>query len=447
MSEHCEPWEGYPGWIRPIVEPQLQAGETPLTWFEPDLDANLKYRQGLLVLTEQRLISFELQETTGVNGRFAATVESTTAWPLVPGYSLTLHDMVGSGRLELVDPLRRLHCWPYTSGQAAGARRIVERLDALRKGIPPSATTDAAVENIECTNCGAIFPAGPAMCPECRNQTAKPPVRSLFRLLHFAGRHMGYALLGFGLTLAGTGAGLIPPYLTMPLLDEILIPYQNGKVADYDHVNLYLMGLAGSAVLYWLLSWAQTYVTAWVSERVSAGLRTETYAHMQKLSLSYFGGKRTGDLISRVSSDTDRICYFLSVHLLDFANDLVMLILMAFILLSIDVHLALVTLCPLPVIAYLVHVVQQPAAPRLLAGQPGVGRDDVDSGRYHSGHPRGEGVCPGRPRSAALPARQRPRADGQRQGEPAVVDLWPAGGVADRHRRADHLDLWRQDGL
>ena len=54
---------------------------------------------------------------------------------------------------------------------------------------------------------------------------------------------------------------------------------------------------------------------------------------MQRLSLEFFGGKRTGDLISRVSTDTDRICYFLSVHLLDFANDVLMIVMTAAILL------------------------------------------------------------------------------------------------------------------
>ena len=78
-------------------------------------------------------------------------------------------------------------------------------------------------------------------------------------------------------------------------------------------------------MLAWLLAWGRTYVMAWVSERIAADLRNRTYGHMQGLSLEFFGGKRTGDLISRVSTDTDRICYFLSVYVLDFANDVLML--------------------------------------------------------------------------------------------------------------------------
>jgi ATP-binding cassette subfamily B protein len=96
-------------------------------------------------------------------------------------------------------------------------------------------------------------------------------------------------------------------------------------------------------------------VLAWASERISADLRNKTYAHMQGLSLEFFGGKRTGDLISRVSSDTDRICYFLSVHLLDFANDVLMLLLTTGFLVSLDPVLTFATLLPLPLIAFLVH--------------------------------------------------------------------------------------------
>ena len=80
------------------------------------------------------------------------------------------------------------------------------------------------------------------------------------------------------------------------------------------------------------LGWARTYILAWVSERIGADLRTTTYEHLQQLSLEYFGGKRTGDLISRIGSETDRICVFLSLHLLDFANDILMIAMTAAIL-------------------------------------------------------------------------------------------------------------------
>jgi ATP-binding cassette subfamily B protein len=116
---------------------------------------------------------------------------------------------------------------------------------------------------------------------------------------------------------------------------------------------LYLGGLGAAALVAWLLGWARTYVLASASERIAADLRAETYAHLQMLSLEFFGGKRTGDLISRVGSDTDRICTFLSSSLLDLMTDCLMILMVAGILISIDAKLALVTLAPLPVVIWL----------------------------------------------------------------------------------------------
>jgi len=76
------------------------------------------------------------------------------------------------------------------------------------------------------------------------------------------------------------------------------------------------------------------------------------------LSLEYFGGKRTGDLMSRIGSESDRICLFLSLHLLDFATDVLMIVMTAAILFSINPWLALVTLLPLPLIVWLIQMVR-----------------------------------------------------------------------------------------
>ncbi|MDI4667387.1 hypothetical protein K9U40_24155, partial [Xanthobacter autotrophicus] len=113
-----------------------------------------------------------------------------------------------------------------------------------------------------------------------------------------------------------------------------------------------------SALLAWGLGWARTYILALVSERIGADLRTTTYEHLLKLSLDYFGGKRTGDLMARIGSETDRINVFLSLHALDFITDVLMILMTAGILFSINPWLALVTLVPLPFIAWLIHNVR-----------------------------------------------------------------------------------------
>ncbi|MGL6095115.1 MAG: ABC transporter transmembrane domain-containing protein, partial [Fimbriiglobus sp.] len=220
-----------------------------------------------------------------------------------------------------------------------------QKWDTAVTGVPPSATV--------CPACGEMIPPGVTRCPSCHPPGGRHPVASLFRLLSFAKDRRVPIFLVFVLTLMSTAAGLVPPYLTRPLLDDVLIPRQAGKDVPFTMVYYYLFGLLGAAVFAWLLDWTRSYTAAWVSERVASDLRQRTYAHLQGLSLEFFGGKRTGDLISRVGSDTDRLCTFLSTHLVDFANDVLMIGMTAAILLTIDPWLAVATLTPFPLILLL----------------------------------------------------------------------------------------------
>ncbi len=119
-------------------------------------------------------------------------------------------------------------------------------------------------------------------------------------------------------------------------------------------VVVYLGGLGAAAVLAWLLAWGQGFVLARVSERISADLRNRTYAHLQQLSLEYFGDKRTGDLISRISNDTEHLCSFLSDTLVDFVTDVLMIVGSAIVLFTLDPWLAIATLASFPLIASLI---------------------------------------------------------------------------------------------
>jgi ATP-binding cassette subfamily B protein len=227
------------------------------------------------------------------------------------------------------------------------ARALVRRWQSLRDG-------GTAVTGSVCPSCGAAMTADGDVCPACAPRTERQPLSTLFRLLHFARPRAFMIAVGFFLTLASTAAGLVPPYLTMPLLDRVLIPRQNGEPVDVQLVYWYLGGLLGAAVLAWLLDWVRAYVSAWVSERISGDLRLHTYAHLQRMSLEFFGGRRTGDLISRVSNDTDRLCNFLSSTLVDFITDVLMIGMTAAVMLTINPLLALATLCPFPLIILLV---------------------------------------------------------------------------------------------
>ncbi len=336
-----------PGTWAPVVEAQLAREEKVLSWLEIDLNVSLHFTKGLIILTDRRLL---------------ARTADNAEWQhhdLRPGLKLTRRDHAGVGSLELFDANSRLAHWRYTLGQDIAAGRLIDHFDQQLEFLATGALPPPPAQAL-CPKCETPLLAGQDECPNCGKEDLTPPSTwTLFRLWRFARPYRWQLLAGFLLSLAATAATLVPPYLTMPLMDKVLIPYQNGQPIDTGLVTFYLSGLLGAAILAWFLGWARTYILALVSERVGRDLRTTTYEHLLMLSQEYFGGKRTGDLIARIGSETDRINLFISLHFLDFATDVLMITMTTFILVSINFKLALVTLVPLPIIAWMIHLVRE----------------------------------------------------------------------------------------
>ncbi len=311
----------------------LEPGENALASLDVDLDGQDRFAAGQLLLTERRLLARH------------PGADTWQAWPLAPSLALQHADHAGVGQLSLHDAGGRLAVWRYTLGADPAALRLMAQFDRQIHRLTHGATDADDAPEAEETDFAAESPTPPSTWV-------------LLRLSRFAKPYRWQLLLGFVLMLVSTAASLVPPYLTIPLMDDVLIPYQNGQQIDPGHVMLLLSGLLGAAVVAWGLGWWRTWLLAIVSERIGADLRTATFDHLLQLSLDYFGSKRTGDLMSRIGSESDRICVFLSLHALDFATDVLMIAMTAVILFNINPSLALVTLLPLPFIAWMIHLVR-----------------------------------------------------------------------------------------
>ncbi len=334
----------------------LPPGESALAVVTVDLSEQLTFAGSQLVLTERRLLWFG---ESGGSPIAEWVLDHRDADRLILRHA----DHGGVGMLALHDERQRLAVWRFTLAQDVHALRLMSLFDQQqerRPWRPGAAALEAMVdESALCPSCKAPLPPDSDECSVCsREQHEVPSTWVLLRLWRFARPYQKQLAAGFALTLASTAATLVAPYLSIPLMDDILIPFQNGKAIDPMLVLMYLGGLLLAALLAWGLGWARTYLLALVSERIGADLRTATFEHLLQLSLDFFGGKRTGDLMSRIGSETDRICVFLSLHALDFATDVLMIVMTAAILFSINPWLAVVTLLPLPFIGWMIHTVR-----------------------------------------------------------------------------------------
>ncbi|MEF7615039.1 ABC transporter ATP-binding protein [Aquincola sp. MAHUQ-54] len=317
--------------LQAVLRQQLASDENVLAALEVDLDARQRFAPGLLVLTDRRLL--------------AGGADGWRGWPLAADLSLRHTDHAGVGVIELLDGRQRLAQWRFTLAVNVQALRWMAQAERQLARLYRGGGGEPAQEEAEADD-------------EAPDAAQPPSTWVLLRLGRFARPYRRQLIAGFALTLASTAATLVPPYLTIPLMDRVLIPFQNGQQIDPWLVVGLLAGLLGSALLAWGLGWARTWLLALVSERIAADLRTAAFEHLLRLSLDYFGAKRTGDLIARIGSETDRISVFLSLHALDFATDVLMIVMTSAILFSISPWLALVTLLPLPFIAWMIHIVR-----------------------------------------------------------------------------------------
>jgi ATP-binding cassette subfamily B protein len=338
----------------------LETNERVLATVELDLDGALRFSDGLLALTSRRLLSVSRHGSPRETESHTAEIELSTI------ASLEQRDRGGLGTLEALGPSGLLGRWNFTVGRARQAVALVEAFEAARRGAAYAGTAESEEP------------------PQAEQQEEPANIAALFRLHRFARQHLSALLLGVTLTLATTAAGLVAPYLTWPLVDEVLAPYQskveavreaharapNSSVQElavirdesrdtFAKVPWYLAAMGLSALLAWALSWAQGWVLARLSERISADVRNTTYQHLQRLSIDFFSAKRTGDLVSRISSDTDRICNFLSDTLMDFATDLLMIVGTGAMLFWMDPVLAAATLCTFPAVAWLTYTLRE----------------------------------------------------------------------------------------
>ena len=324
------------------LPPQVPAAAV-LARLTTDLDKSSRFAAGQLLLTATHLWHTHAEQ-------------GWRSIALAPGMALSHTDLSGVATLDLVDANALLARWRFTLAHNAASLRLVRAFEHAQSASRQAPGADSVVH---CPVCQSTMPADAEVCAICPPPAPEvPSTWVLLRLWRFARPYRWQLLGGFLLTLASTAATLVPPYLTIPLMDKVLIPFQTGQTIDPRYVLLLLGGLLGSALLGWGLGWARTWLLALVSERIAADLRTSAFEHLLGLSLDYFGAKRTGDLIARIGSETDRLSVFLSLHALDFATDVLMLGMTSLILFSINPWLALVTLLPLPFIAWMIHRVR-----------------------------------------------------------------------------------------
>ncbi|HJU67183.1 MAG TPA: ABC transporter ATP-binding protein [Gemmatimonadaceae bacterium] len=180
----------------------------------------------------------------------------------------------------------------------------------------------------------------------------------ILRLLTYLTRYRRELTIGLTAAAIVTLASLVPPYLAGYLIDGVVRKANEGTMARGAAATIAWIAVGAMAALYVIRQIAahvRLRLMSVIGEWVARDLRAELYEHIQRLSLSFFSRKKTGSLITRVTSDTDRLWDFVAFGVVDVSLSLVMLLGLGVVLLSLDWRLGLVMTLPVPLFCWMIY--------------------------------------------------------------------------------------------
>ena len=352
---------------------ELNVGELLLMLLKADLCLDGMYGDSWFALTDERLI---VLRANGVGEPDIRSIE------LEKVRRVQTRNYVGNGTLlvELADETIELVRFSQSayykfSGvphavEAASADLQRSELEAEEKESAP-----APRQVMHCSVCGRALRAGTTVCQHCIRKT-----ETFWRLFSYVVPYKGVALLGFVLTLIITAVSLLPPQLNRILIDDVITPVvvQNSglegrgeaasisspsapleggdslavKTPPPEAVELLLwvvLGLLGIYLVRAVMGAARTYCLGWLGQHVAYDLQTEVFRYLQFLSLGFFSQMSTGRIMTRVTSDTDRMRMFITHGFQDMVIAILTLVGIGVALFLMNWQLAVLALIPVPV--------------------------------------------------------------------------------------------------
>ncbi|MFB6125488.1 MAG: ABC transporter ATP-binding protein [Halanaeroarchaeum sp.] len=221
---------------------------------------------------------------------------------------------------------------------------------------------------------------------EDQRERAANPMRRLF--VEYGRDHAGYFAVGLLTSVVARVLDLLPPVLLGVAIDAIFrddVPFgarfpltlvpagwlpatQRGQL--WFTVVAIAVSFFGGAIFHYGRNWG------WNSfaQNVQHDVRTDTYDEMQRLNMGFFADKQTGEMMSILSNDVNRLERFLNEGMNGAVRLLVMVVGIAVILFATNWQLALVALLPVPLIWGFTYLFVRRIQPKYAEVRSSVGR-------------------------------------------------------------------------
>jgi ATP-binding cassette subfamily B protein len=208
------------------------------------------------------------------------------------------------------------------------------------------------------------------------------PMRRLFA--EYGRPNAPQAAVGILSSIASRLLDLLPPLLLGIAIDTIFLDersfslwlFPEAWTPEEPVAQFWLVvGLvAGSFALAAGFHWTRNWGFNSFAQEIQHDVRTDTYDKMQRLNMDFFAGKQTGELMSILSNDVNRLEKFLNDGLNSLFRLSIMVVGIGGILFYYNWQLALIALLPVPLVAFFTSVFIRIIQPKYARVRSSVGK-------------------------------------------------------------------------
>jgi len=164
---------------------------------------------------------------------------------------------------------------------------------------------------------------------------------SLFYLLPYLKKRRGKITLGAAMVCGTVIASMFSPWVLKYVVDDLRTAFSKEKLPFYAFLLLGISALEG-----FFRFWMRRILIG-VSRHIEYDLRNDFLAHLQKMPLSFFQSRNTGDIMSRATSDLEAVRSVLGPGIMYSATTLMTVLITTAILLRVNWKLTLLAYVPL----------------------------------------------------------------------------------------------------
>ena len=170
------------------------------------------------------------------------------------------------------------------------------------------------------------------------------------RVLRYYQPFWGKTIIGLFLSLIGIGLNLLKPWPFKIIVDDFLRPTPAARGDWHTWVPLLCLALVVIQVLWGIINWITNYLFVKIGLQALLKLRTDLYAHLQRLSLKFHDGRRSADSSFRVAYDSQSIQTIYNKGFTNIFASVIALIGTFIVMLRLDWVLTLLSLSIVPLI-------------------------------------------------------------------------------------------------